>query len=399
MSGLLMRTRAAVGASKAMSVERAGADAAAHALAALEGRAPSLGLVFATARYPQEELLRAVRATVGPECQLAGCSGEGVISGANSDETDRAVAVLLITSTSIRFDALLVEGYAEDPAGAGRRLVQAVRDTGVAAPAGLWIFADGLLGNCAELLSEVHRGLPGVPVVGGAAGDSLEFVRTFQYGNRSVISGGISAVVISGDADVRVAVSHGCTPLGLPRRVTSADNGWVYEIDGVPAWTVFKEYLEGDPQDLNADGIVHLCIGEELKDTPGEYIIHTPLRLDNERGALFFPGGGLVSGQEVRMTRRDPDRIVEGAKLCGDLLTRADQRPAFVLQLDCAGRGRVLFGSCAADFIVKPIQERLGDSVPWIGFHTYGEIAPIRPGHEPRYHNYTVALCAVFDRP
>lgn len=394
-----MATHAAVGTSKAMSVERAGTDAAAHALAGLEGRVPSLGLVFATVRYPQAELLRAVREVVGPTCPLAGCSGEGVISGTHSDETDRAVAVLLITSDAIRFDALLIEGYGDDPSGAGRRLVQAVRDTGVPAPVGLWLFTDGLRGNCAELLTEVHRGLPGLPVVGGTAGDSMEFVRTFQYGTSGVISGGISAVVISGAADVRVAVSHGCTPLGLPRRVTSADNGWVYEIDGIPAWTVFKEYLEGDPQDLNADGIVHLCIGEELKDAPGEYIIHTPLRLDNERGALFFPGGGLVSGQEVRMTRRDPDRIVEGAKVCGDMLARADQRPAFVLQLDCAGRGRVLFGSCAADFIVKPIQERLGESVPWIGFHTYGEIAPIRAGLEPRYHNYTVALCAVYDRP
>ena len=37
-----------------------------------------------------------------------------------------------------------------------------------------------------------------------------------------------------------------------------------------------------------------------------------------------------------------------------------------------------------------------GATVPWIGFHTYGEIAEL--GGQPYYHNYTVVLCALYER-
>ena len=67
-----------------------------------------------------------------------------------------------------------------------------------------------------------------------------------------------------------------------------------------------------------------------------------------------------------------------------------------MFQFDCAGRGRLMFGPRASDEIVRPLQQILGPATPWLGFHTYGEIAPLRG--RPRYHNYTVALCAIFER-
>ena len=77
------------------------------------------------------------------------------------------------------------------------------------------------------------------------------------------------------------------------------------------------------------------------------------------------------------------------------LASHGGRAPAFVLQFDCAGRGRILFGACAAAEIVVPLRKTLGPATPWLGFHTYGEIAPI--AGRPYYHNYTVALCAVYD--
>lgn len=80
----------------------------------------------------------------------------------------------------------------------------------------------------------------------------------------------------------------------------------------------------------------------------------------------------------------------------GVLVSRDGRRPDLVLQFDCAGRGRILWGGCAAQEIVAPLRRTLGETTPWIGFHTYGEIAPI--GDRPYYHNYTVALCAFYER-
>jgi hypothetical protein len=49
----------------------------------------------------------------------------------------------------------------------------------------------------------------------------------------------------------------------------------------------------------------------------------------------------------------------------------------------------LVFGDQTAEIAIRPLQEAIGD-VPWIGFHTYGESAPI--AGEPFYHNSTVVL-------
>lgn len=397
----VMPTVAKVCTSKSLDSATAGREAAGGAVAALGGAAPSLLLVFASADHDHDRLMQAV-AAAAPGTPVAGCSGEGVIAHDDSDESVGVVAVMAIASTRIRFRALLLEGYAADPAEVGRQLAAAVNAEGADARC-LWVMPDGLQGDCTALLRSLHAELTHpLPIVGGTAADGMTFERTYQYGAGRAISGGVSAVLVLGDADVELTVSHGCEPVGLERRVTRSAAGWIHEIDGEPAWSAFKEYLADDVDDLNGEGIVHLCIGERLSDeaagTYDPYVIRTPLQLDKASGALFFPGGGLTEGGVIQLTRRDQDKIRERARAAADEMRarHADRTPDLVLQFDCAGRGRILWGACAAAEIVVPLRQSLGPSTPWLGFHTYGEIAPI--AGQPYYHNYTVALCALYDR-
>jgi hypothetical protein len=359
-----------------------------------------MALVFASADHDHPALLAGVRAIV-PGVPLVGCSGEGIIAGNESTESTSAAAVMLFASERIRLETFLIEEYAVDPAGAGARLAALVNQRIDDAKC-LCILPDGLQGNCTALLDALRHNLScELPVVGGAAADAMMFERTYQYFDGRVLTGGLVAFLISGPVDVEVAVSHGCTAIGLERQVTSSDNGWIRQIDNQPAWDVFKEYLDEGTEDLNADGIVHLCIGEPLPDGGGEYdpfVIRTPLQLDKATGSLFFPGGGLTEGTAIQLTRRDQDKIRLSARECAEgILSSHDGRPPdLVLQFDCAGRGRILWGGCAAAEIVEPLRKALGGTTPWIGFHTYGEIAPI--AERPYYHNYTVALCALYDR-
>jgi small ligand-binding sensory domain FIST len=211
-------------------------------------------------------------------------------------------------------------------------------------------------------------------------------------------------LVIGGAVAIDVTVSHGCTALGLPRTVTSAEGGWVHQIDGRPAWDVMKEYLHGDPVDLISADIVHLCIGEPfdpaLRQAVGagfgsEYLIRTPLAQSPDGKSLFFPGG-LQLGNQIQFLRRDPELVGATAKQSAlTLAERANGRtPLAVLQFDCSGRARSLFGDRTADTLVRPLQQAFGDP-PWAGFFTFGEIAQI--GSQSCYHNFTVALCALYD--
>ena len=395
-----MSTHIAVGQSLLAESTAAGREAARDALGRM-GVVPDAvrtALVFATAPHDQAGVLAGVRAAV-PGAQITGCSGEGVIVQHATHERDRAVAVLLCASPTLTLDPRVYADYDADPAARGRALADDVN----ACPDAIavLVFPDGLTGNCTALLDALQARLTrSVPILGGTSADAMALERTYQYGPDGASTNAVTAVIVRGQGRLEFAVSHGCMPIGLERTVTRAEGGWVQEIDGRPAWDVFKEYLEGDPPDLQAEGVIHLCIGKPLDDTArldydAPHVIHTPLHLDKETGALFFPGGGLSSGERIRLTRRDAARIRETALGCAQKLVRPEQRPAAVFQFDCAGRGRALFGSYAADEIVRPLQAELGTDVPWIGFHTFGEIAPI--GGRSYYHNYTVVLCALYD--
>lgn len=396
-----MATVASVGVSTKFDSAAAAGDAVGEARAGLAGAAPSVALVFASADHDHDQLLATIEGAL-PGVSVVGCSGEGIIAHDDSNETLAAVAVMLVASDRIRFETVLCEDYGADPEGVGRRLAAIVNAAGANAR-GLCLMPDGLHGDCTALLRALHAdvALP-IPIVGGAAADAMTFDQTFQYGNGRVVSGGLAALLICGDVDIEVAVSHGCSPIGTESTVTKSSHGWIHEIDGRPAWELFKEYLDEGVEDLNGDGIVHLCIGERLRhgsDQYDPYVIRTPLQLDKASGSLFFPGGGLTEGDSIQLTRRDPEKIRTSALECasGVGASHAGRRPDLVLQFDCAGRGRILWGGCASAEIVAPLRQALGASAPWIGFHTYGEIAPI--AGEPYYHNYTVALCALYERP
>ncbi|MFN8587204.1 MAG: FIST N-terminal domain-containing protein [Candidatus Eisenbacteria bacterium] len=396
-----MPTTSGVGRSNRPDATQAGREAALAACEALHGVAPHLLLVFATSGYPMHALLAGIR-EVAPDASVSGCSGEGIIAQGRSDEVERTVGVLALHSDSLRFTPLLAKHYAELPGEAGADLARQVTAVAREDSFALFVFPDGLTGNCSEMLATLQPGIPPhITIAGGTAGDALTFERTWQFCDGEVAHGAVSALLVSGNGRLDVAVSHGCVPIGLERRVTSAEGGWVREIDGEPAWAVFRQYLDGNPEDLNTEGAIHLSVGEPLPEGAAAdyepYIIRTPMGLDKETGALFFPGGGLTAGGAMRLTRRDPLRVRNSARECAERIAarHPGESPAFVLQFDCAGRGKQLFGSRTADAIVKPLQNALGTSVPWLGFHSYGEIAPV--AGRTFFHNFTVALCALFD--
>ncbi len=396
-----MATQAGVGRSTRRASVDAAREAAGQAAGALGGAPADLCLVYATEGHDQHAVLAELRVAF-PEARISGCSAEGVIAGGVSDESEFVLAVLAVRSDALQFEAFLVPGYDTDPEAAGATLAREVAAADPGDGIGLFVFPDGVTGNCGQFLGALERALPhAIPIVGGAAGDSLEFRCTHQFGGGAVASGAVAAVLVRGRGHVEVAVSHGCEAIGLERRVTRSEGGWVHEIDGRPAWSVFREYLDGDPQDLSTEGAIYLSVGVPFPEGAAEFyepfIVRTPMGLDATKESMFFPGGGFTGDGSIRLTRRDPARVAASARACAERIASrsSGRRPAFVIQFDCAGRGKQLFGSRVSENIVAPLRAALDPAAPWIGFHTFGEIAPI--GGRTYYHNLTTALCAVYE--
>lgn len=372
----------------------AGRSAAAQALERIGGRLPSIVLVFANAGYDQEELIAGVRSVTG-SVPLSGCSGSGVITQSGSDERSRAVAVMAIASETIAFDPFLVRGLSRDPEGCGRKLAARVVERGRPDARLLLVFPDGVTGNSTALLRGIEAGVSSpLAIVGGAAGEFHRFERTYQYHDGEVASDAVAAVLLSGAFTHEILVSHGCDLLGVEHVVTRAEGGTVHEIDGRPAWSVLREYLDEPGEELDAANVPYLCVAQPLGS--GDFVVRVPLGLDRASGALFFPGE-LRTGDRVIMARRDVDDICAHAlESARELMRRRKEPPSLVLQFDCAGRGRLLLGEGVTPKLIDPVQRIVGKHVPWIGFHSYGEIAP--RGARAYYHNYTMVLCALYGR-
>lgn len=395
-------TTAAVGSSSNRRPGAAGRAAAEQAIAQLpNGKADAI-IVFATTGYRQDQLLSAVREVVG-NTPLAGCSAEGVITRNGSDEGTSAVAVMAIASECATFQTFHVSEYSKDAVACATQIAERVGAAGQQNAKLLLLFPDGRKGRCTEMLRSLDERLPfPITVCGGTAGTMLNAptttLSTFQYFDGVVADDSIAALLIGGNVAADVAVSHGCEPIGIGHVVTRSDGASVYEIDGRAAWSVLCEYLNDDPRDLAGVDLVHLCIGENLPETDaqryGAQIIRTPLAYDASNGSLFFPGG-LAQGARIQMTRRDPDRVRESALGSARALAARSSKASLMLQFDCAGRGRVLFGEQINQSVIAPMQDLFPKTLPWLGFHTFGEIAQLGAG--TRFHNYTVALCALSD--
>jgi hypothetical protein len=238
-----------------------------------------------------------------------------------------------------------------------------------------------------------------VLVLGGTAGDMMKFQQTCQYHNGKVYMDSVSAVYVEGNFTIDWLVSHGCEEIGLEQKVTKIDKNSIVEIDDQPAWESFRKYLPGEPTDFKAEDAFHLCIGElhDLKKLGNKLIIRMPVGLETKIGAVKF-SVEIPQGCMIHFTRRDPQIIAERAITdFKDLLARNKGKKVIaVFQYDCAGRGRVIYGNKLNEMLIKPIQNLLPSNTPWIGFHTYGEIAPI--GDTVFFHNFTVVLGVLFDK-
>jgi len=400
-----MSIQAGAGMSHHRNPEVAGREAAEKALAAAGVEKPDFLFVFATVGYHQAALLKAVReATNG--APLCGCSGEGVIAEGEADESNFAVGVMAISSDQLRFSHGMVTGLKEDPTEAGRAIARAIQSEVCADTLALFLFPDGITVNFDRLAASLEGELNLdhlLPWVGGTAGTIQGMSPTYQYCDDQVVSDGVAWVLLSGGAHIVWAVSHGCVPLGVEHKVTRSRGNAIYEIDGKPVLELLKDYLTDDDLDDWAKISNTFSLGLEA---PGymqdrdKYVIRAVVTagMDDATGSVDFIGipTEISEGTSIWVLRRDYGKLAYGVgQVAEDIKAQLGEEPAgLVLQFDCAARGKVFLREGQKLQLLDTLRGRIGPDVPWLGFYTFGEIAPVAGRN--CFHNNTVVLTAIF---
>src|SRR5918997_5129538 len=381
-----MTINAGVGMSRHHNPNVAGREAADQALKKAGVSKPDFVFMFASIGYDQHSLVRAVREATG-DAPLSGCSAEGTINGDDADESNFSVVVTAISSEELRWTNGLATGLEDDSRAVGQRVAQALLPDLSPDSIGLFVFPDGLTDN----LGDFFAGLEGnlsidrfLPLWGGGAGNNYyPGEPTYQYCDDEVISGGVSYALLSGKARASWAMSHSLIPIGGERIVTRCQGNIIYEIDGKPAVEVLKEYLPEDALTDERDWLryaISLALTfrapSYMKDE--EYVVRGVPPLNLTDGSVTVQSD-VEEGTGVWFSSRDKEKITTGFDRMAHQIKEqlGGEQPELVFQFECVTRGQLMFREQEKLQILKRFRQSVGPDVPWVGFYTIGEIAPV----------------------
>lgn len=396
-----MGTSIGVGYSTRRNPAEAGKEAALKALDQARIEKPDFVFVFASVGYNQEVLIRGIRQATA-HAPLSGCSGEGIIAQGIADETNFGVAVMVIRSDDLQFHAVHVNELTSGSAQAGKRLAEVVKPHIASDCMAGFLFADGLALNFDPFLTAFEQALRSehtLPIFGGLAADNWTSQKTYQYYNNDVFSNGISFVLMSGQGGVAWGINHGCVPVGTKRTITRCKGNEIFEIDGLPALDVLKEYSGEDMIAQWNKITLNLCLGfktpEHLRHHYEEYLIRYMNRKNDQLGSVSIQSD-VREGTDLWLARRDKELIRSGMQSIADQIRKqaGTKKLKFVMHFECMGRGKVVFRESEKRDLIKFLQKKTGEDIPWIGFYGYGEIGPIREHN--CFHNFTAVVAAVY---
>ena len=367
------------------------ATAGRHAVrGALAGRVPAEGdlvIIFPSASYDLEALHGAAMQEAGP-ASVVGCTTVGAFT--NDVQLPFGCVAAYIGGSGLSFGVCHVERDDADIAGATRRAAQTARDR-----AGeelehsvLMLLCDGLTSDQREMARGAYEVTSAIiPLVGGAAGDDLNWQATYTFGEGRILSNGFVTVWINSPRAMAVSVDHGWRPFGKPMLVTRAEGNTIFELDGRPA-------LEAYVSERGA------ALKEDARSF-GEKCMERPIGLPNAHGRYDMrhvhesaPGGGIIlptgvpEHTVVQVMAGDAESLLEGARRAADAAQAQLEGPArLALVFSCCTRAPLLRERVAEE--VALISSTLG-GVDAGGFYTCGEFA--RVTGSTGIHNSSVAI-------
>jgi len=355
------------------------------------GGSADLALLFFSGHYAAqaEALCDAVRSELAPTV-LLGCTGEGVITGAEEIEEAPAATLWAARMPGVQATPLRFFVPDNDDAVALDRWPENLSDDG-ASPTFL-LLADPFTTPMTEALAVLADRWPGASAIGGLAGGGHDQGENRMVLNDQIYTRGLVGVALSGPLSIRTVVSQGCRPIGDSFVVTKAEQNVIHELGGAPALDRLQavfESLDGEEQRL-AHRALHLGIViDEHRERfeRGDFLIRNLIGADRGTGSVAI-GDRVQVGQTVQFHLRDAQAASEDLQLLLSLeRARHEKPPMGALLFSCCGRGQGLFGRPHHD--VSVLRERIGN-IPVAGFFAQGEIGPV--GGSNFLHGYTASV-------
>jgi methyl-accepting chemotaxis protein len=372
-------------------------EAMAMAFGPLEGAAPSFALLFVAPRHDLG-LALGVAGRCAPGMTVLGCTTAGEIT--ERGLTRGGMAALVVSSPGTRLEMRTATDVKANPAAAARRLCEGFGASAKSAAGDdrsastTILLTDGLNGAGEELVNEVMAATrPFQQVVGGAAGDDGAFRATsIGAGGRAYADGAVSLHTFSRQP-WGVGVDHGLKATTRPMRVTRASRNVVYQLDGRPAFDVYREYAAKRGVALDPARAGSFLIGNELGILVFDEIKRARAPLSVGADGSLSCAADIPEGAHVVILDGEPDNMVAAARRAAEEAQRnlRGSRAAAILLFDCVCRGMILDKGFGRE--IEAVRS-VFPGVPVAGLLTYGEIARFK-GRLDGWHNATAVVAAI----
>lgn len=379
--------------------DRAPADLVDQLSSAQHAHPPAFVSVFASSRFALGDVLRQLRA-VWPTTVVVGASSSGEFTEAG--ERGQAISAWALWG-DFEVRAAMAHGLTGSPEAAIQGLAGSLNERIPTHPHRVGILLlDAMSGRGEEatlLAATLLDDGDAIRLVGGAAGDDLAMQHTWVGVNEDASEDAVVLAFLHGKHPFGIGVEHGHRATSRPLSVTRAAGNIVHELEGRPAWDVWREETRAlatsagiDVDALEGDALARFFFTHSASLASGAEIkVRAPLkRLDD--GALSF-ACGVPEGSVVRVTDSDVGAQLASARAAAmQAREQLGEHPAAgALVFDCICRKLILGDGFSG--AIETISAALGD-VPVAGFETYGEIALDVTDHSG-FHNSTTVVLAV----
>lgn len=350
---------------------------------------PKVVFCYLTVNHDQERFLEGLRRGLGADAHVIGCSGQGVMGKGRVVEVGYAASVLGLGGPGLEIATAFAEDIAEDPLAKGRALGRDLRRRLSAPPRAVVVNYDPLRGLDVDPFLKGVQAEIEAPIIGGAASHMYGQGKTttFQYVGTRVLSGAAVAVALGGDGyDVEMDICTGCSPVGLEMKVTRAEGNLLLELDGRPAFDVWRE-ISGAPKGLDTISTAALAVGVPVEGGGGDQLIRAAIAADAERRGMLLPAA-IPTGTTVMLHHRTTHDVLDGARrLAGRVVSRLRGRTVrAALGFECGARTKPFLGDLTQREN-EDLQRAIGPQAEWAGVICWGEIFPV--ARRAALHNYT----------
>jgi len=337
----------------------------------LDAPGASVVLAFASSYHDVPYLARRL-AQEWPGALTAGCTTMGEVGPMGLTKGGISIVAL---HPPCRASGILLEHLADFQFEEGRRVVRTLsgalgEDSTTPSPEKhvFVTLTDGLSGMEEILVAALGVYAPGIPLVGGSAGDDFRFQQTWGWFNGEARPGSGVVILLEPNVPFHTFHVHHYMPTDIRVVVTDADPArrTVRELDGWPAAQVMSQILSvpeevfrDDPAGVAGDRSVTL--GFAVTD---HFYLRSVMTM---QGNALLMGGAVEEGAILRVMQGG-DLVERTAAGVREALDSLDGVPDGMLLFNCGGR---MF-EAEAHGAVQALYQAMCP-LPAVGFVTYGE--------------------------